>query len=238
MESKIELTHRLEREGRWEEASLFRDQVRQRLKREGKTRQEANEGAWQAMAERYPPIPECRLPDFHARRWLLNAHLILDVPVGPDGLALNHWWWVLCHIRAMALFWVANDATGCRFVQHHLFLQAPSLEASRMALAAIEFPTAFLRRASKSLEDAANRLDQADPCFEALEEMRDCLGTIERLEMRWPGIQTICFDETRDLADYLNPGPSSENLGEVFTHAREAISSSGGSGRSSAAKAP
>ena len=238
MESKIELTHRLEKEGRWEEASLVRDRVRQRLKREGKTRQEANEGAWQEMAKQFPPIPEGHLPEFHARRLILNAHLTFDLPVGPDGLAMNDLWWVLCHIRAMTLFWLANDAAGCRFVQHHLFLQAPSLEASRMALAAIEFPTALLRQASKSLEDAANRLDQSDPLVEVLGEMRDCLGTIERLEIRWPGIQTICFDEAQDLVDHLIPGPSTENLGEVFTHAREAISSPLGSCRLSASKAP
>lgn len=57
-ESRIEATPRLQREGRWAEASLFRDQVRSRLRAEGKTRAEANDAAWEAMTEAYPPLPE------------------------------------------------------------------------------------------------------------------------------------------------------------------------------------
>lgn len=54
-ESKIEATDRLRREGRWEVASKYRDEVRKRLKGEGKTRTEANDAAWEAMLEKYPP---------------------------------------------------------------------------------------------------------------------------------------------------------------------------------------
>ena len=44
-ETKIELTSRLRREGREEEAARFRHQVREQLKAEGKTRSEALEGS-------------------------------------------------------------------------------------------------------------------------------------------------------------------------------------------------
>ncbi|MDP6557319.1 MAG: hypothetical protein QGG71_21810 [Pirellulaceae bacterium] len=43
MESKITTTERLRREGRWEDASLWRDQERQRLRSEGLSRKESNE---------------------------------------------------------------------------------------------------------------------------------------------------------------------------------------------------
>jgi hypothetical protein len=54
-ESKIVATNRLVREGRWEEASAFRDRVRAQLRAEGKNRRQAAEEAWQAMLEAFPP---------------------------------------------------------------------------------------------------------------------------------------------------------------------------------------
>ena len=48
----------LRRVGLWEEAEKYREEVRQRLRGEGKTKQEAVEGAWDAMAEKYLPLAE------------------------------------------------------------------------------------------------------------------------------------------------------------------------------------
>ena len=56
-ESKIELTERLRAEGRWVEASNFKETVRADLRAKGMARQEAVEGSWEAMAEAYPPLP-------------------------------------------------------------------------------------------------------------------------------------------------------------------------------------
>jgi hypothetical protein len=56
-ESKITATDRLRREGRWEEASLWRDDKRKQLRAEGQTKTEANEASWQAMTEAFPPLP-------------------------------------------------------------------------------------------------------------------------------------------------------------------------------------
>ncbi len=49
--SKIDLTDELRRLGLWEEASLFRDSCRQKLRASGVSRREASELAWQQMAE-------------------------------------------------------------------------------------------------------------------------------------------------------------------------------------------
>ena len=56
-ESKIELTERLRREGRWEEASSFRETARADFRAKGMARKEAVEAAWDATAEAYPPLP-------------------------------------------------------------------------------------------------------------------------------------------------------------------------------------
>jgi hypothetical protein len=55
-ESKIELTERLRREGRWAEASKFKDTALADFRAKGMKREEAAEAAWAAMAEAYPPL--------------------------------------------------------------------------------------------------------------------------------------------------------------------------------------
>jgi len=55
-ESKIGLTERLRQEGRWGEASKFKDQTVKKLRGEGMKRAEAAEEAWRRMAEAYPPL--------------------------------------------------------------------------------------------------------------------------------------------------------------------------------------
>ena len=56
-ESRIAATERLRREGRWDEASHFRDEQRRRFKTDGMSRGEASDAAWAAMLDRYPPLP-------------------------------------------------------------------------------------------------------------------------------------------------------------------------------------
>jgi hypothetical protein len=54
-ESKIDATDRLRREGRWGEASKFKDETIKKLRKEGMKQQEARDGAWKAMQDKYPP---------------------------------------------------------------------------------------------------------------------------------------------------------------------------------------
>lgn len=56
-ESKIELTERLRRESRWEEASRFKDTAVKDFRDKGMKRSEASEAAWEAMATAFPPLP-------------------------------------------------------------------------------------------------------------------------------------------------------------------------------------
>jgi hypothetical protein len=55
-ESKIHATDRLRREGRWDEASAYRDEHRRRLRTEGQPKAEASEAALEAMIEKFPPL--------------------------------------------------------------------------------------------------------------------------------------------------------------------------------------
>jgi len=61
-ESKIELTERLRREGRWAEASKFKDTALKEFRAKGMKRTEAAEAAWGAMATAFPPLPPIEPP--------------------------------------------------------------------------------------------------------------------------------------------------------------------------------
>lgn len=54
-ESKIEITERLRGEGRWSEASRYKDETLRGLRAEGMKKAEAAEEAWRRMAEKFPP---------------------------------------------------------------------------------------------------------------------------------------------------------------------------------------
>ena len=56
-ESKADATTRLRREGRWEEASQYKERQRLRLREQGMSRKEAKEAAWDAMMTEFPPLP-------------------------------------------------------------------------------------------------------------------------------------------------------------------------------------
>jgi hypothetical protein len=72
-ESKIELTERLRQEGRWGEASRFKDEVLRECRAKGMKKAEAAEAAWEATADAFPPLPTNNRPDFP--------------PVAPEGEA-------------------------------------------------------------------------------------------------------------------------------------------------------
>ncbi len=61
-ESKIDLTNRLKREGRWEEASLLKDQKIKKFRDSGMKRPDAQDKAWEAMEVEFPPAEALEIP--------------------------------------------------------------------------------------------------------------------------------------------------------------------------------
>jgi hypothetical protein len=78
-ESKIELCSRLRREGKWREASKFKDAAIKRLRDEGKKRSEASDLGWEEMAKHFPPA----LPSANT----IAELVALDTSVVADALA-------------------------------------------------------------------------------------------------------------------------------------------------------
>ena len=69
-ESKIVATKRLQDEGHWNEASLYREGIRETLRSEGMTRKEANRVAWEKMLEVFPPFDA----EEEAAHWLCACY--------------------------------------------------------------------------------------------------------------------------------------------------------------------
>lgn len=59
-ETKLALMERLRKERRWDEADRFREETRERLKREGLPRREAREEAWRLTAEKFPAVVKAK----------------------------------------------------------------------------------------------------------------------------------------------------------------------------------
>lgn len=83
-ESKIELTERLRREGRWSEASKFKDTVIKECRARGVKKAEAAEHAWEEMARAFPPLPAAQPPSEPA------AEVPTPEPSGSPTPAADH----------------------------------------------------------------------------------------------------------------------------------------------------
>jgi hypothetical protein len=55
-ESKINITHRLQKDGRWDGASKFKDEFIAKSRSEGMNRAESRQAGWEAMEKKYPPL--------------------------------------------------------------------------------------------------------------------------------------------------------------------------------------
>ena len=93
-ESKIVATKRLQAEGHWNEASLYREGIRETLRSEGMTRKEANRVAWEKMLEVFPPFDA----EEEAAHWLCAYYFppaeAEHVKAGQPSL--EDLWYVLC----------------------------------------------------------------------------------------------------------------------------------------------
>jgi hypothetical protein len=117
-ESRIEITDRLRREGRWAEASKFKQAKFNQLKAEGIRGEERKDQAWDALELAFPPLPEPEpeepkeLEDFVGdfdlgaadlpleMEWVANHPKLIDdtkaakdYPEPPNAKALNMFHW-------------------------------------------------------------------------------------------------------------------------------------------------
>ena len=157
-ESKIEATHRLQADGRWDEASRYRDQQRKHFKAQGLKRAEANDKAWEAMIEEYPPadIDDVLFYYTLAKFPPSTSHKVSDR--SPEFLDV---WWALCATVRVGLWrGPVEDSTATHDIYTRSVLEVkPKVRKWRQLVekSALSGDGALSGRGSAGRDDGASR---------------------------------------------------------------------------------
>ncbi len=180
-ESKIELTERLRAEGRWVEASNFKETVRADLRAKGMGRQEAVEASWEAMAEAYPPLP---VMEATAEPASISGrvHGLGDIPASWGTLPANaslqselNW------VQANRLVVVEERPSGATRVHlDRARSPAPSQAALGWLETSIRVYSKYVDVLAKSLKDEADEVDNVRRERMRIEEIQQLLDEMDQ----------------------------------------------------------
>jgi len=162
MESKIAMTDRLRREGRWQDACLCREDERKRLREGGASRQESNDIAWELMVEVYSDhLTDDQIDWYEASQ----ATQIADLPPNCDGVdhesepSMRDVWWAYCTLKACNSRMQKNDAEGAKHVRDCMWQCSPTPGAETLNLLAAADPVQFLDQVVIKFNAAIQRID-------------------------------------------------------------------------------
>jgi hypothetical protein len=167
-ESKIDLTDRLRREGRWAEASKFKDTALVDFRASGMKRDEAGVAAWAATAEAYPPLPVAAADPPEAGVSGLGD-LPADWPVLPANATL----------QADVSWVIANRLLvrdGDRVDLARALAPAPSYAALSWLETSILFPAKFADISVKATSQQADEHEHVQRERLAIDEIRSLLA--------------------------------------------------------------
>jgi len=172
-ESRSELTDRLRREGRWSEASKFKDTALADFRAKGMKRDEAGAAAWEAMAEAYPPLPEEDVA-VDGRRVRGLQDIPSDWPDIPGNASLQA---ELRLVTANRLRVCAEEPGGVIRVRlERAECPAPSHAAIAWLDTAIRVYSKFVDICAKSLKDEVDEADMVRRERKSIEEVRRLLA--------------------------------------------------------------
>lgn len=174
-ESKIALTERLRREGRWNAASKFKDDTLRDFRSKGMKKDEASDAAWEAMEQAYPPIAAvASTTDIRAEEAIdPQVQGLSEIPAGWPQLPAN------ASLQA-EISWVSANRLrvrdGNRVDLSRALSPAPSYSALSWLETSILFPSKF---ADISVKATANQDDEKEYIRRekmAIEEVRAILA--------------------------------------------------------------
>lgn len=177
-ESRIEITKRLRKAGRWDKACDFRDEARKRARAEGLTRKEANDRAWAEMADEFPPMSEDEIAAYPSTVWVTLGHFPpslphLDEEGEPEFVAIDfgiHIAIALLH-ACMNRSFLGEYRTTSVAIKHLIECQAGQ-EFRRTVAYALTDPVGFLvGPALEKLQSVEDRLIEAENRGEQLDEL-------------------------------------------------------------------
>jgi hypothetical protein len=191
IESKIELTDRLRREGRWGEASRFKEQALKECRAKGLTGQEAKEAAWEATARAYPPVA---VTEETADPVEGQKEASTPVSPSPQGVKIPPDWPLLPGNATpkAEVEWVAANLTLCRGRRtsgpdtmdlSRAASPAPSLAAIGMLEAAISNPNKFMLEVYPRFVTGDETGGEQDEKIREeklkIEDIKECLGKLQ-----------------------------------------------------------
>ena len=176
-ESRIGLTERLRAEGRWAEASQFKDQVLRGLRGEGMKKAEAGEAAGEAMAEKFPPLPGAEASAISVRVQGLG-----DIPPSwpelPDNASLQA---ELAWVQSNRLRVVEERPSGATRVHlDRARSPAPSWAALGWLETSIRSYAKYVDVVAKSLKDQVDEQENIRRERIRIEEMREILAEMHQ----------------------------------------------------------
>jgi hypothetical protein len=178
-ESRIEITERLRREGRWSDACDYRDKARKRGRTEGLSRKEANDRAWSEMADEFPPMSEDEIAAYPSTDWVVSGHFPPSLPHldADDEPRFADIHFAIHTAIAMLHAYLNQSALGqYRTVNGAMMylIKCQAGDEARLDVAfAITDPVAFLvGPARKKLQAVEDRLTDAEHAGEQLDELK------------------------------------------------------------------
>ena len=149
-DEKREVTSRLQRYGVWKEASAFKEEERKRLRAEGKSREDANNSAWEKMQKQYDPC--------HKSAWM--AALAKYSPIIlPDNYTsdppFNSVWFVYFTQAARGCFLRCSppDLERAETVMMCAYADAPDEVSRGLLYMTVADPRSFFKSAGRIFGD-------------------------------------------------------------------------------------
>ncbi|WP_182871420.1 hypothetical protein [Stieleria mannarensis] len=183
MESRIEATHRLQKENRWEEASRARDQFKQQLRAEGRTRRESNDASWDWMISAYPPKDAGGATN-DARPTQAEGNAIRQIPAvvdQDDQQPFKVVYWIHGMLRLMGARRACGQRDAGRFVDILLLSQCPVPSLAYLGVLALTDPVESLVVCETKFRTALARLSTFEPDSWLVQEIETCLSELPRL---------------------------------------------------------
>lgn len=180
-ESKIVLTERLRREGRWAEASKLKDTVLAECRNKGLKRDKASEAAWEAMEQAFPPLANAEAAADMRAETAVEASLIqglgdipADWPTLPGNASLQA---EIGWCQANRVIVLEERAGGV--VSVHLDrarTPAPSWATLGWLETSIRAYSKYIDVVSKTLKDEENEQEMVKRERIAIDEVRSLLA--------------------------------------------------------------
>jgi hypothetical protein len=144
---KLSIMGRLKSAGLWEEAEEYREEVRQRLRAKGKSKQECVAGAWKAVAAKFLPLAQQAMPG------AARLAAMPPPPLAPVDLDTNYREKDFASAQMDSLIWVisetrrmmVNHGTGYKVDFSRARTKPPTALAMHLAEIYAVYPEKFER---------------------------------------------------------------------------------------------